>query len=110
MNKPRPPGVNEAIVSSGLPNKIRSTLGKIPFSKKAVSAFYCAKDPSTATHIKAALFGALTYFIMPIDAIPDFIPFLGYLDDWGILVAVYKLTKRHVTEDHIKSAEKFLLL
>ena len=30
--------------------------------------------------------GALIYFVSPIDVIPDFIPFIGYVDD-GLVIA-----------------------
>lgn len=33
--------------------------------------------------------GAIMYFIMPVDVIPDVIPALGFTDDFGILLAVY---------------------
>lgn len=34
--------------------------------------------------------GAILYFIMPLDLIPDLIPGLGLTDDFGILLAVYQ--------------------
>ena len=35
---------------------------------------------------KLLVFGAMAYIVMPIDVIPDFIPFLGEIDDVFILV------------------------
>ena len=32
----------------------------------------------------------LVYFITPVDLIPDFIPFIGYVDDLSVLLAVGK--------------------
>jgi uncharacterized membrane protein YkvA (DUF1232 family) len=37
--------------------------------------------------------GAVLYFIMPLDLIPDVIPGLGFTDDFGILVAIYQSLK-----------------
>ncbi len=43
----------------------------------------------------AAMAGAIVYFVTPIDAIPDFIPLVGYVDD----AAVLALTLRWVHGD-----------
>ena len=40
-----------------------------------------AKDPKLPRSAKIALAAAVVYLASPIDLIPDFIPFLGYLDD-----------------------------
>lgn len=45
------------------------------------------KDPDAAWGAKAIAIGALLYTISPIDAIPDFIPGLGLLDDAGVIAA-----------------------
>ncbi|HEX3016061.1 MAG TPA: YkvA family protein [Desulfobacteria bacterium] len=37
-----------------------------------------------------AIFGALLYFISPVDLIPDFIPGLGYIDDVFVIGLVIK--------------------
>jgi uncharacterized membrane protein YkvA (DUF1232 family) len=44
--------------------------------------------------------GAILYFIMPLDLIPDLIPGLGFTDDVGILLAIYQSLHEEV--------EKFL--
>jgi len=41
-------------------------------------AFYCATDSATPLPIRATLMGALAYFILPFDAIPDILLGLGY--------------------------------
>lgn len=56
--------------------------------------YYVLKDPSTPKQYKAMIIGALGYFILPLDLIPDFIPVAGYTDDVaalaGALLAVIK--------------------
>ena len=56
--------------------------------------YYVLKDPSTPQQYKAMIIGALGYFILPLDLIPDFVPAVGYSDDVaalaGALLAVAK--------------------
>jgi uncharacterized membrane protein YkvA (DUF1232 family) len=47
---------------------------------------------------KALLIGALVYFIMPVDATPDFIPFIGYIDDSVVISAVIKFLKDEIDD------------
>jgi uncharacterized membrane protein YkvA (DUF1232 family) len=56
-----------------LPNFVRLLFGLIT-------------DPRVATVDKLLVFGAIAYIITPIDLIPDFIPFIGEVDDVYLLV------------------------
>lgn len=47
--------------------------------------YYAARDPRTPKWARIRIYGALGYFILPIDAIPDFIPLTGYSDDMALL-------------------------
>ena len=42
-------------------------------------------DRKIPTTNKVVAVGALLYFITPIDAIPDLVPFLGFTDDIGVV-------------------------
>ncbi len=88
--------------------KLRSNLGKIPFSEDVTAAFYCAVDGQSPAVVKAVLFGALAYFIMPADVIPDFIAGLGYTDDASVLMAAISTVQKHVKDDHKTKAKQFL--
>ena len=48
--------------------------------------FGMIRDPRVAMLDKLLVFGAVAYIITPIDLIPDFIPFIGEVDDVYILV------------------------
>lgn len=99
----------EARVRAGFWRKARQTLGKVPFTEDAVAAFHCALDSATPLPIRATLFGALAYFVMPFDAIPDFIVGLGYTDDAAILIAAFTAARVHITEAHRAKARAWLL-
>lgn len=47
---------------------------------------------------RALLIGALVYFIMPVDATPDFIPFIGYIDDSVVIGAVIKFLRDEIED------------
>jgi uncharacterized membrane protein YkvA (DUF1232 family) len=46
-----------------------------------------AADPVLPRSAKVALAAAVVYLMSPVDLIPDFVPFVGYLDD-ALLAAV----------------------
>ena len=99
----------EAQVRRGFWQKARSTLGKVPFTEDAVAAFHCATDSATPLRIRAILFGALAYFILPFDAIPDILLGLGYTDDAAIMIAAFTAARAHITEAHRAKAREWLL-
>jgi uncharacterized membrane protein YkvA (DUF1232 family) len=100
---------DELRVRQGFWQKARSTLGKVPFTEDAVAAFYCATDSATPLPIRATLFGALAYFVLPIDAIPDLLLGLGFTDDAAVLVAAFTAARMHIAETHRARARAWLL-
>src|ERR1700738_436404 len=80
---------DEKLVRDGFWQKARKTLGRVPFTEDAVAAFHCATDNATPLALRVTLFGALAYFVMPFDIIPDFIAGLGYTDDAAVLLAAF---------------------
>ena len=100
---------DESRVRGGFWRKVRQTLGKVPFTEDAVAAFHCATDPATPLAIRATLFGALAYFVMPFDAIPDVLLGLGFTDDAAVLIAAFTAARSHITEAHREKARAWLL-
>jgi uncharacterized membrane protein YkvA (DUF1232 family) len=84
--------------------KAKRVAGSLPFAEDLLAAFYCAFDRSTPSHVKAALLGALAYFILPFDFIPDMLPVLGYSDDAAVLFAALRLVAAHVRPEHREAA------
>lgn len=65
-------------------------------------------DKDTPLWAKSTILGALGYFVFPLDAIPDMIPFGGYSDDLAVLVAAMGAVAMHVKKSHRKKAKKRL--
>ena len=100
---------NETAVQQGFWRKARRTLGRVPFTEDAVAAFYCATDSATPMAIRATLLGALAYFVLPFDAIPDFFVGLGFTDDAAVLLAAFAAARAHIAEAHHERARAWLL-
>ena len=54
------------------------------------------KDPDVSMGFKSIAVGALAYFILPADAVPDVVPFLGFLDDAGVVTAAVSYLKSQI--------------
>jgi len=65
----------------------------------ALVLFYPLKDPATPTRYKAVIAGALGYFILPMDMLPDFLPFAGLADDWAALIAAVSYVFTAITPE-----------
>lgn len=65
--------------------------------EKSLWLYYAAQEPGTPTWAKATIYGALAYFISPIDAIPDAVPVVGYSDDLGVLLAAIGTVSLYIT-------------
>jgi uncharacterized membrane protein YkvA (DUF1232 family) len=53
----------------------------------ALVLYYTLMDPNTPAQYKIVIAGALGYLILPLDLLPDLLPFAGLADDWAALVA-----------------------
>ncbi len=76
--------------------------------EKALWLYYAYQRPETPMWAKTTIVAALGYFISPIDAIPDFIPIVGYIDDLGVLTAAVASVAVYIDKDVKKKAKKKL--
>lgn len=88
--------------------KVRANLHRVPFLDEVVAVWYCARDPATPPKVKAILMGAVAYFVLPFDVVPDVIAGLGYGDDLAILIAAIRAVRPHVAERHRERAREIL--
>ena len=89
-------------------DKVRQTAGRVPFVDQAVAVWFCARDPATPFRVKAILMGALAYFVLPFDVVPDLLAGLGYADDLAVLTAAVRAVLPHITEEHRAKARAAL--
>ena len=88
--------------------KTRRFANKIPMMDDVVAAYFCAMDPATPKKVRATLLGALAYFIMPVDMIPDFLAFVGFSDDIAVLSIAISTVSAHITDAHRDAAKTAL--
>jgi uncharacterized membrane protein YkvA (DUF1232 family) len=84
--------------------KFKRVVAQLPFAEDLLAAYYCAFDKRTPRHVQAALLGAIAYFILPFDFIPDMLPVLGFTDDAAVLATALRLVANHITPDHRDAA------
>jgi len=88
--------------------KLKRVLARVPFAEDLLAAYYCAFDKQTPRHVQAALLGAIAYFILPFDFIPDMLPVLGFTDDAAVLATAIRLVAGHITPEHRDAARAAL--
>jgi uncharacterized membrane protein YkvA (DUF1232 family) len=88
--------------------KLKRVAAKIPFAEDLLAAYYCAFDRQTPRHVQAALIGALAYFILPFDFVPDFLPVLGFTDDAAVLATALRLVATNIRDEHREAARAAL--
>jgi uncharacterized membrane protein YkvA (DUF1232 family) len=84
--------------------KFKRLAARLPFAEDLLSAYYCAFDRETPRHVQMALLGAIAYFILPFDFIPDMLPVLGFTDDAAVLATAIRLVAAHITPEHREAA------
>ena len=88
--------------------KFKRVVAQLPFAEDLLAAYYCAFDKQTPRHVQAALLGAIAYFILPFDFIPDMLPVLGFTDDAAVLATAIRLVASHITPEHRDAARAAL--
>jgi len=93
-------------------NRLKEKVRKL---KQEIKVLYIAsKDPRIGILPKIIIAVTLAYALSPIDLIPDFIPVLGFLDDFIILplfiLLVIKLVPKVVMDDARSKVDEDMLL
>jgi len=88
--------------------KFKQVVAKLPFAEDLLAAYYCAFDRQTPRHVQVALLGALAYFILPFDFMPDMLPILGFTDDAAVLATAIRMVASNITSEHREAAHAAL--
>ena len=88
--------IDSSVIDENIFKKVLLKAGRT-LAMPALEAFEMILDPSTPPQARVSLIAALTYLIMPIDLMPDFIPVAGFSDDLVALTAVISLWNKHMS-------------
>jgi uncharacterized membrane protein YkvA (DUF1232 family) len=99
---------NEERLRRDFRRKAARVAARLPFAEDLLAAYYCAFDQATPAHVKAALVGALAYFVLPFDFMPDVLPFLGFTDDAAVLLTALRMVAGHLRPEHRDAARATL--
>jgi uncharacterized membrane protein YkvA (DUF1232 family) len=86
--------------------RLKRVAKRIPFSEDLLAAWICARDPSTPRRVRMTLLAALGYFVLPLDALPDIMPLLGFTDDAAVIAAAVAAVAGSITPEHREKAKK----
>ena len=99
---------DESRVRAGFWQTAKRAARYIPFMEEVVAAYYCALDWKTPMRVKGILFASLAYFVLPTDAIPDFLLGVGFTDDIAVLSAAIASIRQHIKPAHRLAARQAL--
>ena len=77
-------------------------------ARPALECFEMLLDGNTPPQARFTVMAALTYLVLPLDLIPDFIPAAGFTDDLVALTALLGLCSRHITPGIRQRAQRRL--
>jgi len=99
---------NERRVREGFWPKLKRLAARLPFAETLLASYYAAFDRDTPFRVRAILVGALAYFVLPLDIIPDVLLGLGFTDDLAVLMTAFNAVQAHVKPEHREQARRVL--
>ena len=97
---------NESSFSDKL-NRFCSSIGK-EVVRKVLTLYYVLKSRDVPMKMKITIIGALGYFILPFDLMPDFIVGLGFADDIAAICFAYDQVEAYRTPKIDRKVEERL--
>lgn len=97
---------DEARFGSEFIARLKRVAKRIPFAEDLLAAWICARDPATPRRVRLTLLAALGYFVLPVDALPDIMPILGFTDDAAVIAAALAAVAGSITPAHREKARQ----
>ncbi|MDR1406420.1 MAG: DUF1232 domain-containing protein [Tannerella sp.] len=87
--------------------KLKAVAGKLGETvlRPVLTLYYILRDGHVTMRDKAYILGALGYFILPADAIPDFIAVIGYTDDIAVILLLLRHMAGNITPEIRENVE-----
>ena len=89
-----------------LQKKVKKIGMKVTYA--SLLCYYVLKSPDVSRKDKAKIYGALGYFILPLDLIPDYVPMMGYTDDLSALLYCLHSIWKNITPEIERQAREQL--
>lgn len=88
--------------------KLQHNAGRAGYElvEKALTLYYVLQKPDLPLWAKNSVIGALTYFLWPMDTIPDFLPVVGFSDDLAIIAAAVTAIAMHIDDNVRQRAQR----
>jgi len=99
---------DEARFGSEFLGRLKRVAKRVPFAEDLLAAWICTRDPATPRRVRLTLLAALGYFVLPLDAIPDLLPFIGFTDDAAVIAAAIAAVAGSITPEHREKAKRTL--
>jgi len=88
--------------------RLKRVAKRIPFAEDMLAAWICTRDPATPRRVRLTLLAALGYFVLPLEGVPDLLPFLGFTDDAAVIAAAIAAVAGSITQEHREKARETL--
>jgi uncharacterized membrane protein YkvA (DUF1232 family) len=88
--------------------KVRRVVARVPFAEDLLAVYFCGVDRHTPTYVRAVLLGAVAYFVLPADLIPDVLAPLGFTDDASVIAAAITAVGGNLLPRHRDQARERL--
>ncbi len=88
--------------------KLAVVFARLPFAEELAAAWLCARDPATPAHVRRILLGAVAYFVLPTDLVPDMLAGIGFTDDAAVVALVISTLGSHIRPEHREAAARRL--